>query len=94
MTRLLLNWQTVILIGAALTAVTGGLSYFFENLPLFAPGFVVAFILNGGGHEHRLSMTGVWTVAAVSNLLVYTFLSWIALHIYYRVRSSARAKSQ
>ncbi|HEX7285191.1 MAG TPA: hypothetical protein VF532_03370 [Candidatus Angelobacter sp.] len=93
MTRLSLNRQSVVLIGAAVTAVAGGLSYFFENLPLFAPGFVVAFILNGGGHEHRLNTTWVWIVAAVFNLFAYTFLSWIALRIYYRVRKSAESQS-
>jgi hypothetical protein len=60
-----------------LTLLTGGISLLFRNSVLWAPGIVIAFFLNGGGHEKHVSESSFWTVASISNLVVYWFVSWV-----------------
>jgi hypothetical protein len=75
----------VFIFGAILTVLTG-ISAFVSNSVLWAPGFVVAFFINGGGHESHLGRTGMWSIAAVVNFMVYSGFSWVLILAASRIR--------
>jgi hypothetical protein len=77
-------------LGAALTAVTGLVSALFPNSPLWTPGFVVAFVLNGGGHESYLTPGPFWAVVVLGNLVLYSTLSWVVIRIATKGRYMGR----
>jgi hypothetical protein len=75
----------VFILGALLTVLTG-ISALVSNSVLWAPGFVVAFFVNGGGHESHLGMTGIWSIAAVVNFMIYSAFSWCLILVARRIR--------
>ncbi|HET9365526.1 MAG TPA: hypothetical protein VFP71_11020 [Candidatus Angelobacter sp.] len=77
-----------LILGAIFTAVTG-ISVFAKDSVLWAPGIVVAFFINGGGHEHNLSSAGYWLVVVVVNFLAYSAFSWILLLMVKRIRGKS-----
>jgi hypothetical protein len=87
-------WQQVFVSGVALTAVAGAITALFPNTVFWAPGIVVAFFINGGGHESHLSPGWFWSIAAVVNFFPYSMLSWILIVAFQRIRDvSNEAKS-
>ena len=77
-------------LGAALTGVTGLLCAVFPTWPLWAPGLMAAFVINGGAHEDRFGRTMFWVIAAAANFVAYSLASWLALQPLRRILQRPR----
>ena len=70
-------------VGFAIAAIGTVLSYAFPNTNTYIslPGYLVAFVLNGGGHESYLGPTGWNVIPIVSNVLIYSLLIYCCLAV-------------
>ncbi len=78
----------VFILGAILTVLTG-ISAFVSNSVLWAPGFVVAFFINGGAHESHLGSTALWSIIAIVNFMFYSAFSWGLLVLARQIRAKS-----
>jgi hypothetical protein len=58
-----------------------------QNTYLFVPGVLVAFVLNGGGHEHTIFAGKLfWPTAIVANLAIYFCIAFGTVRLARMVR--------
>lgn len=78
------TFPRAILIGTCAAACCALLSLVSPNSWLEAPGIVITFFINGGGHENHIGSLGWKMLPFLFNALLYSLATYLILWSYHK----------